>query len=290
MKKLLLILFIILITVSGLSAQSAVLDDFNDALNSFLGEINTALPDSAVVGGTWSNAYIGQLIGVPPHFGIGIAAGITRFPVQALKDAIELTGADLPVDTLILPNFAVEGRIGGIVLPFDLGFRFGMLPEVKINKVSVKYLNFGADIRYAILKDRAVIPALSVGIGYYHTSGSVGYTFSPSELGIVGIPPQYTQDSELGIDFSSNVIEAKVQVSKNIVVITPYAGLAGYVAFSDSNYTVANQKGSNKETLYGARVFGGLSFNIAVVKIDLYGMYNFVSGNWGANAGLRVQI
>lgn len=291
-KKLLSIALVSIFAVSALTAQAPEFAKFNAALTGFLGEVNEALPDNAVVGGTWSDAYIGQIIGIPPHFGVGIAAGVTRFPVSSLKTAVELTGAKLPVDELVLPNFAVEGRIGGFILPFDIGFRGGMLPETKLDGVGISYLNFGGDIRYSLLKDTLVMPGISVGLGYYHTSGAISYTFNPAELANVSYPVTVA-DEELKIDFSTNVIEAKAQISKNLIFITPYAGLGASMAMTESKYKLVNETktlSTKDEPTFGLRVYGGTSFNILVAKIDVSGMYNVLSKNWGANLGLRVQL
>jgi len=291
MKKILGILLFGLLAFSGLSAQSTQLAAFNDALGSALGEVNTALPDAAVVGGTWSDSYIGQLLGVPPHFGIGVAAGFSRFPVSSLNDAIKMTGTDLPTDTLILPNFAIEGRIGGFVLPFDIGFRFGMMPKIDLQDVSINFINYGFDFRYALLEENLVKPDLIVGLGYYHSSGDIGYTFDANTLAPVGISSTYASaKQDLGLAFSTNVFEAKIQISKKLLIITPYAGFGGYIAKSDSSYEVADQEDSEKETVFGTRVYGGLSFNVLLLKLDLSGMYNFSSGNWGLNFGPRIQF
>lgn len=294
-KKLLSIALVSIFAVSALTAQTQ-LDDFNAALTGFLGEVNEALPDNAVVGGTWSDAYIGQIVGIPPHFGVGIAAGVSRFPLSSLKEAVRLTGAELPVDELVLPNFAVEGRIGGFILPFDIGFRGGMLPEMKFDGIGISYLNFGADIRYSLLKDTLVMPGVSIGLGYYHTSGAISYTFNPAELVAVsypGVTVGAVADEELKIDFATNVIDVKAQISKNLIFITPYAGFGASMAMTESTYKLVNQTktlSTKDEPTFGLRVYGGTSINLLVLKLDISGMYNVMSKNWGANLGFRLQL
>jgi hypothetical protein len=41
---------------------------------------------------------------------------------------------------------------------------------------------------------------------------------------------------------------------------------------------------------FGMRIFGGLSFNIAVIRLDLTGMFNFFDQSFGAGLGLRFQL
>lgn len=265
------------------------LSTFNNKLDNFLDDVNLALPDSAVVGGTWSDAYIGQLIGMPPHFGIGVAAGASRFDISSLNDAVKMTGSDLPTNTLVLPNFAVEARIGGFVKPFDIGFRFGMIPKTTISDVTINYINFGADIRYALLKDGLAKPDLIVGFGYYHTGGDISYTFDKGKLASIGLP--YNSGKEdMSLSFSTNVFEVKTQVSKTLFAITPYAGIGVYAAANKSSYDITTQNGSSSNTTFGTRVFGGFSLNVFALKLDFSGMYNFITKNWGANLGTRIQI
>lgn len=295
MKKAITAVILCMFIAGGITAQTTdVYKDFTNSLSDFLVEVNDALPDSAVVGGIWSDAYIGQLIGVPPHFGVGVAAGVTRFPIAALADAVELTGASVPVSELILPNFAIEGRIGGFILPFDIGFRFGMLPASVVatvtDQVSIEYINFGLDIRYALVKENLVLPDVSVGAGFYRTAGSIGYEFKASDLTTVDIPGELDTTENLGLDFSTNVIEAKLQVSKSLLLITPYAGLAANYATSTASYTLVNETDEVSGGSFGARVFGGLSFNLAIFKTDIGAMYNLTSGNWGVNLGARLQL
>ncbi|HKL86959.1 MAG TPA: hypothetical protein VJ861_11565 [Treponemataceae bacterium] len=290
-KKLLSIALVSIFALTVVSAQDAELAKFNDALTGFLGEVNDALPDNAVVGGTWSDAYIGQIVGIPPHFGIGLAVGVSQFPVKALKEAVALTGAKLPIEELGLPNVALEGRIGGFILPFDIGFRVGGLPKQTLKGAGLELLNFGVDVRYALLKDNLIMPGISVGLGYYHSSGAISYTFNTTQLTAVEIPAGYTvEDQELKIDFGTNVIEAKAQVSKNLIFITPYAGAAVYTAITESTYTLASETNTANKSSFGMRVFGGTSINLLVLKLDVSGMYNVLSQNWGGNVGLRVQL
>ena len=288
-KRLCLILAFMLIFSLAFS-QSVDLDDFKGGLHAFLDDINLSLPDSTLSGVTWSDAYIGQLIGVPPHFGVGLATGVSRFRVAGLAKTLKLVDSELPVNELVFPTIALEGRIGGFILPFDIGLRFGFLPEVQIKDIGLKYLHYGADIRYALLKQNLVLPNISLALGYYGTSGALSYVFTLEELTGVDIPGVTDKPETLAIDFQTNVIDGRLQVSKSFLVVTPYAGFGLSYDITDSSYTLISETDTASEKRWQYRVFGGLSFNIAVVKIDLSGMYNFKSENWGANLGLRVQL
>lgn len=301
MKKLFLIILTagLLFTVHAQTSPSDLKSKFTGNLEDFLGDINKNLPDSAVSGGTWSDAYIGQLIGLPPHFGIGLSCGFSRFPIDGLMDAAEQVGASLDTadwlggDSIPIINPAIELRIGGFALPFDAGIRFSMLSSNDFFGLDIEYLSFSVDARYAIIEENLILPDLSVGLGWYHISGNIGYEFNASDLADSAgftIPSTADQTENLSIDFKTNVFEARVQVSKSLLIFTPYLGLTGYYAMSESSYDIVDESKTLTDSYFGSRIYGGLSFNIAFVKLDLSGNYSFTTGNWGGNLGARFQL
>lgn len=290
MKKTALISLLIVCIIGLAFGQVAPLDEFKGSLKNFLADINLSLPDSTVSGVTWSDAYIGQFIGVPPHFGVGLATGVSRFRVAGLAKTLDLVGSELPVNELVFPTIALEGRIGGFILPFDIGLRFGFLPEVELQGIGVDYLHYGADIRYALVKENLILPNISLGLGYYGTSGNISYQFTLEQLTGISFPDITDKDEKLEIGFNTNVIDGRLQISKSFVFVTPYAGFGLSFAMTDSSYELIKEKGNSQANEWQYRVFAGLSLNIAIVRFDLSGMYNFKSENWGANLGIRVQL
>jgi len=287
MKKHLALCIALVLMVALVSAQTKT--EFISSLDDFLVDLNTALPDSGIVGGIWSDAHIGQIVSIPPHFGIGLAAGVTRFNPAGLKDALKQVDDSLPLEYLVLPNYALEARVGGFVLPFDAGVRIGLVPTTRIDDLSFGYINLAADIRYAILKQNLVLPNISLGLGVSHIEGELTYNFNLEDLADLGTWISIN-DQELESTFRTTVYELKGQVSKKFFIVTPYAGAGVYKAVSSSTWELAGEQSSRSDDLFGARVFGGTSFNIAVIRIDLTGMYNFTTENWGANLGLRFQM
>ena len=92
----------------------------------------------------------------------------------------------------------------------------------------------GGDVRYAVLKGKGLLPALSVGVGYTYLRG--GVTMEDAIAG-QGVDITQVMDSgapadtyvlsftnpDVNFNWQAHVIEAKVQVSKNLFIITPYA-------------------------------------------------------------------
>jgi hypothetical protein len=125
-----------------------------------------------------------------------------------------------------------------------------------------------------------------------------------------------------GLEWRTMTIDLKTQISFPFKFLTPYAGAGVSYARSQAGYKVTTPEltvnyggvlsdnikktlqdefkltgisGTGFETIktfngVSARVFGGASINIAYFRIDLTGMYEFISGNFGTSIGLRFQL
>ena len=120
------------------------------------------------------------------------------------------------------------------------------------------------------------------------------------------------------LDWATSSLDFKAQISKSFVIVTPYLGIGASNGWSKAGYsvetTVTDSAGnieaakalckqfgiydlsttgfssSSKFTGWSFRTFGGLSFNAAILRIDLTGLYNFVDTNYGLSLGVRIQI
>jgi len=297
-------------------------EDFSDALAK-------ALPFNSTVGLNWSDAYIGQIVGIPPHFGVGIVMGATSIDAadaSALLDQLGYSSSDLG-DMLPLPAIAAEARIGGFLLPFDIGLKVGLIPTAVGESLSsaagglnVDYLLFGADLRYALLKGGLVLPAVSVGVGVNYMKGGVSTSVGDDQTIAVEGTPVTLYAPEVGLEWETTTFDLKAQISKGFIIFTPYAGIgasyglskAGYHLTSDTNLTQTEIDALNDYldangqaeldisdegftstfdvTGWSMRAFGGLSVNLLVLKLDLTGMYNLSDGSYGATVGARFQL
>jgi hypothetical protein len=343
MKRALLVL-IILLAATGVFAQTVNFTAFRGAFETFAQDMANGLPFNASTGLNWSSAYIGQF----PHFGIGVTAGATTIPYAAISEAVAALGISLPsgFDWLSktgvpLPAYTIDARIGGFFLPFDIGLKFGYLPSGALSGLGVTsfaadYLLVGADVRFALLKEGLIAPAISLGLGYNYMKGSIGV---PGLLGGSAFTiNNWTDprdavnktlslsDPSLNMQWSTNVLELKAQISKKILFITPYLGGAISYAFAAQagggveshlqvngsdlsqaevdaiNAAYANQgipvtiSGEGITVLknglgaFDYRVFGGLSLDIFVLYIDLGGAYDIGTGAYGASVNLRIAL
>ena len=132
MKKLIAIFALVAGVAGGAFAQTQptatqLVKGFTD----FAGDVATSLPFASQIGLDWSSAYIGQF----PHFGVGLAAGAVMIPTNGIQEVANDLQINLPSELtqphlgLPIPAAVVEARIGGFILPFDLGLKFGTIPK-----------------------------------------------------------------------------------------------------------------------------------------------------------------
>jgi len=186
-----------------------------------------------------------------------------------------------------------------------------------------KNMLIGVDTRYAPLIKKVSPLRFSVGAGFNYMAGEITadlpdkvpfafYTFQGNNF-FKETRFSTTDDSQLGIVWRTLTLELKMQVSLSFKIITPYAGVGASYAFSWVGYRVEESKtdDSYAEELkslgltgvsetgfesikrlnsFNARAFGGFSFNLALFRLDLTGMYNVTGGNIGATIGFRFQL
>jgi hypothetical protein len=330
MKRLLIITTVLMFILSfSLTAQTD-LNQFIATFEDFADDAAPSIPMLADVGLRWSDSYIGGL----PHFGVGTSLGFVAIPMDDIEGFFESLGiTEVPKELkdlggLPVPATAVEARIGGFILPFDIGIKAGYIPEFakdSFNDVSVDYKMFGFDMRYRVMKEGLLKPEISVGAGYTWLDGmvstSVGETTtisdpdtSPSSLGDLTF-----NSPDVVFGWRSSVIDAKIQISKQFLfILRPYAGLGvsygvsevggGYDAdvTTDAGVTIQDWKNkygsdfddidSDGATVYsqanGAsfRAYLGTSVELLFAKLDLSGTYNPVSGAYGGQLNLRAQF
>jgi len=334
MKKLLIIVALAVLVASGVFAQNYTFSQFQSAFQSFASGAASSLPLEASVGLNWSDAYIGQF----PHFGLGLSIGAATIPYSAIDKAVTTFGGSIPSNLSFLkslgipvPAYTFDLRIGGFVWPFDIGFKFGYLPPNALSafsNISVDYLLVGGDVRYALVKNQGFVPGISVGLGYTYMRGNV---FVPGVLnGNINVQNVsfggsthtlgFTNPS-LNMFWNSNVIDAKIQVSESLFIITPYLGLGVSYGISNAgggmqsqmtvdgnpvtqsqidqingafgtNFTLQNpgfgvNAGANG---FATRAFGGFSLNLFILKLGFGAEYEFLSGSIAGMINARLQF
>lgn len=295
MKKIISILLILMLATS-VFAQTLDEEAVEDGLSDFIEGLAVTAPASTTMSNVWTDAYVGQLIGVPPHLGAGASFGVSKMDITGIKKAAKALGissTDGLKDDFILPVASIDAVIGGVLFPFDLSGSFIVMNEpigISGNKALQYKLNaFNLKIRLPIIKQNLVLPNLSIGVGYARTSGEFHVALKQ------GV------ETFLTATYQSDVYSADVQLSKNVFFLTPYAGAR--VLASKSNNTweysyevagVISGKGkssySNDNLNFGYQVFAGTSFNILILRLNVNAAYDFASKVWSVGAGAQIKL
>jgi len=324
----------ILAAALTLPAFSQSIEDLQNSADAMAKSLSAALPFNSTLGLNWSDAYIGQLLGVPPHFGVGVSAGATTVQADEIITLLTTLGVDTGAFPGIVPIPAAvaEARIGGFLLPFDIGVKGGYIPpslgqtiKDTTGGLNLDYLAAGADLRFALIKGNLLLPRVSLGVGVNYMKGGLSTTVGSDQTFTYNTYSISATKPELGLSWETTTIDLKAQVSKSLLIFTPYLGVgaaygmskAGYFVKSDITYdgTPINdsQLQTIKDTLSNAgitppdisatgissyfanngwafRAFGGLSLNILVLRVDVTGLYNFSDGSYGGSLGVRFQL
>ena len=334
-KRIKIIAFAILFsagTTLSTVAQTSDIRGLQTSLQDFSGDLAKALPFNASLGLNWADAYIGRLFpSIPPRLGAGVALGFTTMDLPAMKALTNSLGYTIPNDSekLIFPAYTIETRLGGILFPWDLGFKFGYLPyrEFPGNNVDTYSLIAGGDVRFSVLdgKTNLALPNISIGLGVNYLRGGIeGYSNMSRSISF-GSASLNLSNPDVNLLWNTFALDLKAQISKSLLIFTPYLGVGGSFAWSSAGYSVSapvtvngapiNQthineinsqlrsnglvgmtlspsgiSSTSKNSGYNLRAYGGSSINFLIFRLDLTALYSFLDGNYGASLGLRIQF
>lgn len=221
-----------------------------------------------------------------------------------------------------VPAAAATFKIGLPFIPLDIGLKAGLIPESvgsslsSLYGVTADYKNVGLSLRYALLKEKLLVPAVSIGLSANYLAGSVKAPLGSSQTftGPSGGSITYSEP-KLDLGWETKCLDITAQVSKKIVFFTPYAGAGltvgsssvkgGVAATVTSNtlsaaeqaylesqgYSLSDQgfSYSTTNTAPTFRVYGGFSLDILLV-LDCQVMYVPATKNLGASLTTRIQL
>ena len=266
---------------ADISNITASLSKINGGLDDFASELGFAVPQAAVQQNVYADAFIGKVFpAVPPHFAVGFNTGFTHLNTSGLAKAADSLEIDGVNDDLYFPVLNADIRIGGLFLPFDVGFSFMTLDVSSLNTMdadfTAEFTTFAVDARYALLEDGLVTPGISVGVGFSMNSGTFGAS---------------NKYAEVTVDYNVKTLYTQLQISKalNIPVVsigfTPFLGLRALVSDYSNDWS---WKGKNSEIstvvdTYGLKtsgtassdgfggfqpqVYGGVGFNFMLIQL-----------------------
>lgn len=241
-------------SVSGQDADAIDFDTYRQSFGNFAEGIANSLGMNTTIGLNTSDAYIGQLFRFPPNIGAGATIGASTIPIGPVTSLFSDLGIEEPAgladfETIGMPFPAAAGdlRVGGIIFPFDAGIKFGTVPPELAAElgpdIDLDYTLAGFDVRVPIVKERLLVPSVSIGAGYNYLDSSVllrDVTEIPFQIDLSDVYPDYSDyrsigmsDPDASLSWNSNVIDMKAQASMNLWLLTPYVGAGA--SFARSN-------------------------------------------------------
>ncbi|HOX12877.1 MAG TPA: hypothetical protein P5313_11015 [Spirochaetia bacterium] len=326
MKRFVLVLAALSILAAGVSAQT--LDGFQTAFQTFAEDMAGVLAANSTVGNVWSHAYVGGF----PRFGAGLAVGANFVPADSAEPLFAAAGETLPAELanlgIPIPAAALSFKIGLPFLNMDVGVKGGLIPDSASGVLSgqgieATYETLGINVRYAILKDRLMIPAVSIGASWNYLKGSIATGLGAGDTTYTdGATYSVTvSDPDLTLDWQANTFDFTLQASKNLLIFTPYVGAGFTIGVASTSggmaatTTVAdyNTSGSNADEIAALeaagisvsdqgfsvssevttptiRIYGGTSINILILKLDLMASYVPATQALGAQVMARIQL
>ncbi|MFI3257593.1 MAG: hypothetical protein R3Y36_04780 [Spirochaetales bacterium] len=285
MKKILFMLIIALAIPTMLVSQTPDATTINEGLNQFVEDFSASVLNATINQNVYADAYIGKLLpSLPPHFAIGFNTSFAMTDMTGLQTAGNQLGITNIPETFALPYMAADIRIGGLFLPFDIGFTFMKMPSLSLFDIETDYMTWGADLRYALMEQSTFKPAISLGVGYYQSSGNLKVSDSGSSVSLA---------------YKTNILTISAQISKTFFgIITPF--FAGRFVMADADtgydwnvYSLLEGSGSYKKSfaeLNQFNIYGGLSVNIFILRLTPSVSYDFTNEIFSGALSARIQI
>lgn len=279
------------IFLTGFSFANEI-TDINNHLSNFSDQFNYLVPNALTQTNVYADAWIGKFIpSLPMHLAIGIDGGISKFDISELKAAGDILHITNMPSSLLFPTINANAKIGGIFLPFDIGFSAFCFNTKDLNNIikniNLEFFTIGGNIRWAILQGKGLLPKWSIGAGYYYSKGSVGISNS---------------EASAKASYKVQTFVCETQLSKTFIFLTPFIGFRAIFSDSDIGFNWNYNAGFNGVFAYDIhkyqklfdsfipQVFGGVGLKIGLVELDVNASYDFSHTQWTAGTSLRFQM
>lgn len=323
MKKIILCSLLIFTIVFSSFAEVKKPADFTtenieSGLNDFTFSLIKTAPSTVSHQNMWASGYIGQLLELPPHLGGGVSFGMAQLKTEGLATVFKEMGLTYDVKNLFLPTLTFDARIGGLLIPFDLGVHGMMIKnplEFNIQETvfSIDYGTVGADVRIPLIKEEGALPNLSIGAGYAYSKGNAGINVKEGTACI-------------SAGYESQILQATLQLSKKILIVEPFVGLRGTLSSNKRNWSwnydgtkaldakALESLGEEEQALlketktfdsgdwsgfafnkedpnYTAQIFAGIGIDfLFIAQGTLNVSYDLVNQIWAGGLSLRVKF
>jgi hypothetical protein len=242
--------FFISVFFASPAFSQVLIADIGKALSEFADDNGSRLPLSSDLGLNWSDAYVGQLMDLPPHFGFGISFGFNTMKTDKLNALGVLLGTGDVTPWIsskhLLPGYVVETRIGGFQnAAFDLGFKAGYFPDLFPLFGGYSYESFimGGDIRVNINRGYGSSPKISLGLGVNYLSGHFKKDAYATSWNVGGTPLN-PGGGELRITWSVYTFLLKFFLSKQVLdgSMTIFTGVNAGYAITNTGIAIVGDK------------------------------------------------
>ncbi|MDR1362638.1 MAG: hypothetical protein LBJ35_01115 [Spirochaetaceae bacterium] len=219
-------------------------------LSDFSKDMRGALAFISLTGLSWSDTYIGQLINIRPHWGVGFNVGATTLKLDNLNTLLKkfgYTSDDSFMDKQLLPVYTIDLRIGGFgSVPFDVGIKWGYLPYMKLfNDISYEVSVSGLDFRWEILDDWGSTPSIAIGLEASSVSGGLRSDGKATLTGLSNFGNvTIGRNATAGVIWEGFVFGLKLQAAKSFWEphLNSYAGLRVGGAVTKTGYQLSGGK------------------------------------------------
>jgi len=221
---------------------------------------------SGLIAGGNTSVSSANTLGGWGHFSFGVSGALSRPSILGKTATASSVSALLRVGAF--KGFRLAPGVHGLG-SLDLFLRLG---RVNLNGLISEHANtWGTGVRIGVLRNSILVPAVSVSASY-HSMGKMPF----GSVWTQAIPA--SEETE----FSTSAF--RIDVSKNLVVITPVAGVgvnrnrrAHWI-----NGKKVEQKGSESV------IYGGVEWNLLVLRLGLE--VGCTGGNTFGAAGLRLVL
>jgi len=197
----------------------------------------------------------------------------------------------------------------------ELIFMFSIFPQlltdtvagsVKMEGVTLNWMNAGVRLRKALMSDQGGFPAISLGVGYSFSSFNIGYAL-PEDFSqdVTGFPLSIQGD--LGIHTMLNSLGVELALSKRLGVFIPFVRVSPWyhwirytgevkdfeaTAGGESYIAQGGKDPSAEKNIYDLDVLfaGGFDIKLGKFAILAEGSYSLDSRAFGAGLGMRFQF
>lgn len=294
--------------VPSIFSTSSPISTLISSADNFSADSSKSLGNAQFMQNQWAQAYIGPLLHRPPHFGFGVNAGVAKLNLSSLKRASDILkcGLDLP-ENFILPTVSADIRLGGIIIPLDIGFQFMTLDLAKIGLKNIlpgdlDFFNAGGDVRFCFFnkEGKPVRPQISVGAGYHYSKINLDVS---------------KNNSGAAMKFENHSIDANIQISSKLGVFIPYVGFRtnfliaksrwkintdwkNLLNISSTSFINAIAQGllpssisSSSDNFYVQPIaFFGFALDLSVINLTFSGSWDFASSILSGGFSFRIAL